>query len=72
MKPFVTVGQSAGEMYATFAAAGILSFDNALIGGYSTRLTLGMEVEHAVKVPGFMLAVQMTKNEAISELKPYR
>ena len=70
VEPTVTVGHSAGEMGAAYAA-GILSFDDAIIAGYYRGLTLGMEVENAVKVPGSMLAVQMTENEAITELKPY-
>ena len=71
IEPSVTVGHSAGEMGAAYAA-GILSFDDAIIAGYYRGLTLGMEVENAVKVPGSMLAVQMTETEAIAELKPYK
>ena len=70
IKPSVTVGHSAGEMGAAYAA-GILSFDDAIIAGYYRGLTLGMDVENAVKVPGSMLAVQMTEAEAVTELEPY-
>lgn len=70
ISPAVTVGHSAGEMGAAYAA-GILSFDDAIIAGYYRGLTLGMEVENAVKVPGSMLAVQMTEAEATEELAPY-
>ena len=71
IKPSVTVGHSAGEMGAAYAA-GILSFDDAIIAGYYRGLTLSMEVENAVKVPGSMLAVQMTETEAVTELEPYK
>ena len=71
IEPSVTVGHSAGEMGAAYAA-GILSFDNAIIAGYYRGLTLGMDVENAVKVPGSMLAVQMTETEATAELEPYK
>lgn len=71
IEPSVTVGHSAGEMGAAYAA-GILSFDDAIIAGYYRGLTLGMDVENAVKVPGSMLAVQMTEAEATTELKPYK
>lgn len=71
IQPSVTVGHSAGEMGAAYAA-GILSFDDAIIAGYYRGLTLGMEVENAVKVPGSMLAVQMTETEATAELEPYK
>ena len=71
IEPSVTVGHSAGEMGAAYAA-GILSFDDAIIAGYYRGLTLGMDVENAVKVPGSMLAVQLTETEAIAELEPYK
>ncbi|CAD6587369.1 MAG: hypothetical protein ASARMPREDX12_002825 [Alectoria sarmentosa] len=71
IEPSVTVGHSAGEMGAAYAA-GILSFDDAIIAGYYRGLTLGMKVEDAVKVPGSMLAVQMTETEATAELEAYK
>ena len=71
VEPSVTVGHSAGEMGAAYAA-GILSFDDAIIAGYYRGLTLGMEVENAVKIPGSMLAVQMTETEATAELEAYK
>ena len=71
IEPTVTVGHSAGEMGAAYAA-GILSFDDAIIAGYYRGLTLGMKVENAVKVPGSMLAVQMTETEATAELEHYQ
>lgn len=70
IKPSVTVGHSAGEMGAAYAA-GILSFDDAIIAGYYRGLTLGMDVPNAVKVAGSMLAVQMTEAEAVTELEAY-
>lgn len=71
IKPSVTVGHSAGEMGAAYAA-GILSFDDAIIAGYYRGLTLSIKVDNAVKVPGSMLAVQMTEAEAVVELEPYK
>lgn len=68
--PWATVGHSAGEMGAAYAA-GILSFDHAIIAGYYRGLTLSLDIENAVKVPGSMLAIQMTEAEAVAELESY-
>ena len=71
IRPSVTVGHSAGEMGAAYAA-GILSFDDAITAAYYRGLTLSMEVENAVPVAGAMMAVQMTEAEALSELQSYQ
>lgn len=70
VKPSVTVGHSAGEMGAAYAA-GILTFDDAITAAYYRGLTLSMKVDNAVPVEGAMMAVQLTEAEAASELKKY-
>ena len=70
IEPSAVVGHSAGEMGAAYAA-GILSFDDALICGYYRGLALSMDVENQVKFPGAMMAVGMTEAEGIAQLKPY-
>ena len=70
IKPSVTVGHSAGEMGAAYAA-GILTFDDAIVAAFYRGLTLSMKVEDSVKVAGSMMAVQMTEAEATTELAQY-
>ena len=70
IKPSITVGHSAGEMGAAYAA-GIVSFDDAIVAAYYRGKIFAMEVDNAVKVPGAMMAIQMTEAEAKEELRPY-
>ena len=70
IKPSITVGHSAGEMGAAYAA-GIVSFDDAIVAAYYRGKIFTMDVDNAVKVPGAMMAIQMTEAEAKEVLKPY-
>lgn len=62
------VGHSSGEMGAAYAA-GILSFENALIAAYYRGLYMSSDFENSVK--GSMMAVGLSEEEARHEIKPY-
>jgi len=68
--PSAVVGHSSGEMAAAYAA-GILSFENAIVAAYYRGLYMGSGVQNADSVPGAMMAVGMTENEVAAELEPY-
>ncbi|KAI1391900.1 polyketide synthase [Hypoxylon trugodes] len=67
--PSGVVGHSSGEMGAAYAA-GILSFENAMVAAYYRGLYMSAPNEGGV--PGAMMAVGMTELKAIDELKPYK
>ena len=71
IEPSATVGHSAGEIPAAYAA-GILSFDDAMACAYYRGYSLAMDVEGTSKVRGAMIAVGMTEAEALAELEPYK
>ncbi|KAF7549858.1 hypothetical protein G7Z17_g6123 [Cylindrodendrum hubeiense] len=68
IKPNAVVGHSSGEMGASYAA-GILSFENALIAAYYRGRYMSASNEDGV--PGGMMAVGLPENECLEELKPY-
>ncbi|KAG8528377.1 putative Hybrid PKS-NRPS biosynthetic cluster [Bacidia gigantensis] len=70
IKPSITVGHSSGEMGAAYAA-GILSFEDAIMNAYYRGRVFQMETKNKVQVPGSMMAVQMSEAEAIQELQKY-
>ncbi|CAI7643289.1 unnamed protein product [Penicillium glandicola] len=69
IEPTAVVGHSSGEMGAAYAA-GILSFDNALIAAYYRGLYMSNGPENTVK--GSMMAVGLTEEEARLEIEPYK
>ncbi|GAD98579.1 polyketide synthase [Paecilomyces variotii No. 5] len=71
IEPSAVVGHSSGEM-ATAYAAGILSFENAMIAAYYRGLYMSNGVEGDSAVRGSMMAVGLTEMEAIAELKSYQ
>ncbi|KAJ9399870.1 hypothetical protein DTO282F9_3218 [Paecilomyces variotii] len=71
IEPSAVVGHSSGEM-ATAYAAGILSFDNAMIAAYYRGLYMSNGVEGDSVVRGSMMAVGLTEMEALAELKSYQ
>jgi acyl transferase domain-containing protein/NADPH:quinone reductase-like Zn-dependent oxidoreductase/NAD(P)-dependent dehydrogenase (short-subunit alcohol dehydrogenase family) len=69
IEPTAVVGHSSGEMGAAYAA-GILSFENALIAAYYRGLYMSSGPENSVK--GSMMAVGLTEEEARLEIEPYK
>ncbi|KAK1445344.1 beta-ketoacyl synthase domain-containing protein [Colletotrichum cuscutae] len=67
--PSAVVGHSSGEMAAA-AAAGILTFENALIAAYYRGRYMSAPNENGK--PGGMMAVGLTEAKALEELKPYK
>ncbi|PLB49865.1 putative LovB-like polyketide synthase [Aspergillus steynii IBT 23096] len=70
IKPASVVGHSSGELAATYAA-GILSFENALIAAYYRGVHMGGGAAAPDSIPGAMMAVGMTEAEVNTELEPY-
>ncbi|KAH6899708.1 polyketide synthase [Thelonectria olida] len=68
IKPSAVVGHSSGEMGASYAA-GILSFENALIAAYYRGRYMSASNEDGVA--GGMMAVGLPESECLEELKPY-
>ena len=68
--PSAVVGHSSGEMAAAYAA-GILSFENAVIAAYYRGLYMSDNVKGIETKAGTMMAVGMTEAETVAELKPY-
>lgn len=69
--PSAVVGHSSGEMAAAYAA-GILSFESAIVAAYYRGLYMSNAVEDVESKPGAMMAVGMTEAEAQAELKMYK
>ncbi|KOS47319.1 hypothetical protein ACN38_g1732 [Penicillium nordicum] len=69
IEPTAVVGHSSGEMGAAYAA-GILSFENALIAAYYRGLYMSNGPENGIK--GSMMAVGLTEEEARLEIEPYK
>jgi acyl transferase domain-containing protein len=70
IKPSGVVGHSSGELAATYAA-GLLSFENALVAAYYRGLHMGSGSAAPGSLPGAMMAVGMTEAEVTAELEPY-
>ncbi|KAA8649458.1 putative Nonribosomal peptide synthetase [Aspergillus tanneri] len=70
IKPSSVVGHSSGELAATYAA-GILSFENALVAAYYRGVHMGGGAADPDSVPGAMMAVGMTEAEVVANLEPY-
>ncbi|KAI9042421.1 putative LovB-like polyketide synthase [Aspergillus affinis] len=70
IRPSSVVGHSSGELAATYAA-GILSFENALVAAYYRGVHMGSGAAAPDSIPGAMMAVGMTEAEVDAELKPY-
>lgn len=68
IKPSAVVGHSSGEMGASYAA-GILSFENALLAAYYRGRYMSASTDSGVA--GGMMAVGLPENECLEELKPY-
>ena len=71
IKPSAVVGHSSGEMAAAYAA-GILTFESAIIAAYYRGLYMCNAVEGMESKPGAMMAVGMSESEALAELKLYK
>ncbi|KAL2758025.1 hypothetical protein ACRALDRAFT_1068472 [Sodiomyces alcalophilus JCM 7366] len=69
IKPSATVGHSSGEMAAAFAA-GILSFESAIIAAYYRGRYMSEPNENSK--PGGMIAVGLTEAKATEELEAYK
>ena len=69
--PTAVVGHSSGEIPAAYAA-GILTFEDAISSAYLRGFALNMKVETNYAVPGAMIAVTMTEEDAALELSPYK
>lgn len=69
ISPSAVVGHSSGEMGAAYAA-GILSFENAMIAAYYRGLYMSSG-NNTDQVPGAMMAVGLTESDALEALKPY-
>lgn len=67
--PSAVVGHSSGEIVAAYAA-GILSFENSIICAYYRGLYMSKGVGSLVQ--GTLIAVGLTENEGIAELKAYQ
>ncbi|KAJ9635854.1 hypothetical protein H2199_008207 [Coniosporium tulheliwenetii] len=65
------VGHSSGEMAAAYAA-GILSFENAIIAAYYRGVYMSNGSQNASATPGAMMAVGLTEAEALIELQSYK
>lgn len=70
IKPAACVGHSSGEMAAAYAA-GLISFENAIVAAYYRGLYMGSGVSIPDAVPGAMMAVGMSPGEVEEALKPY-
>lgn len=68
IKPSAVVGHSSGEMGAAYAA-GILSFENALLAAYYRGRY--MSAPRKDGVPGGMMAVGLPEKKCLEELKDY-
>ena len=68
IRPSAVVGHSSGEIAAAYAA-GILSFDSALICAYYRGLYMARGADNAT---GAMMAVGMSEAEGLSILKDYK
>lgn len=68
--PSAVVGHSSGELAAAFAA-GILSFENCLVAAYYRGVYMSNNTTNHENVSGAMMAVGMTKSEAMTELSNY-
>lgn len=66
--PDAVVGHSSGEISAAYAA-GILSFDNAIIVAHYRGLYMSVGAES--EISGAMMAAGLREIDAIDELKPY-
>lgn len=71
VEPSASVGHSAGEIPAAYAA-GILSFEDSMACAYYRGYSLAMDIKGGSKVKGSMLAVGMTEAEALTELEAYK
>ena len=70
IKPSAVVGHSSGEIAAAYAA-GILTFESAIVAAYYRGLYMCNAVEGMESKPGAMMAVGMSESEALAELKMY-
>jgi acyl transferase domain-containing protein len=70
IKPIATVGHSSGEIAAAYAA-GILSFENAIIAAYYRGLYMSNGSSSHLTVRGAMMAVGLTEAETAIELSTY-
>ncbi|GJN76281.1 putative Hybrid PKS-NRPS biosynthetic cluster [Purpureocillium lilacinum] len=68
IKPSAVVGHSSGEMGAAYAA-GILTFESALIAAYYRGRYMSANRDGGV--PGGMMAVGLPEKKCLEELKPY-
>lgn len=66
--PLAVVGHSSGEVAAAHAA-GILSFENAVVAAYYRGKYMSSDPSN--QVPGAMLAVGLTESEALGRLKGF-
>ncbi|KAI4271885.1 MAG: hypothetical protein LQ337_005685 [Flavoplaca oasis] len=71
IRPSAVVGHSPGEMAAAYAA-GILSFENAMVAAYYRGLYMSNVVVGIESKPGAMMAVGMTETEALTEMRLYK
>ena len=69
--PAAVAGHSSGEIPAAYAA-GVLTFEDALISAYQRGYVLQMDVEGKSTVSGAMIAVGMTEEDAVRELEPFK
>lgn len=70
IEPSAVIGHSSGEIVAAYAA-GILSFENAMICAYYRGLFMSKGCEPGSSLQGAMIAVEMTEAEGRAELKAY-
>ncbi|PNY28233.1 Hybrid Polyketide synthase-nonribosomal peptide synthetase [Tolypocladium capitatum] len=68
VKPSAIVGHSSGEMAAAYAA-GILTFESALIAAYYRGCCMSASRDDGV--PGGMMAVGLPEKKCLEELKPF-
>jgi len=68
--PSAVVGHSSGEIVAAYAA-GLLSFEDAIICAYYRGLYMSKGVDSNDLGAGAMMAVGLTKEEGLAELKAY-
>ncbi|KOS23077.1 Nonribosomal peptide synthetase 14 [Escovopsis weberi] len=69
IRPSAVVGHSSGEMGAAYAA-GILSFENALIAAYYRGRYMSAGRDDGIR--GGMMAVGLPEKKCLEELKPYQ
>ncbi|KAL9086235.1 MAG: hypothetical protein Q9159_004300 [Coniocarpon cinnabarinum] len=70
VKPSACVGHSSGEMAAAYAA-GVLTFETALIYSYYRGLYANKNRPEALPIPSSMMAIGMGPLEAEETLQPY-